>query len=434
MEEQLLQFIWRYQYFNRQGLCVETGEPLQVLFPGTLNTHQGPDFLNAHIRIGNTRWVGNIELHIAEADWHKHAHQDDPHYRNIILHVVWDNGPGDLPEKRQGEERKLPLLVLQHRVPKILLGKYEAWMNSRSFVACERHLRPVEERTWSSWKRRLLEGRLQRRVEGIRTFLAENHQHWEETTWWLMARNMGLPVNAGAFEAIARSLPVRLLARLRERPDRLEALLLGQAGLLEGDFTEEYPRCLQKEFYHLRRLYSLSPVHQPVLFLRMRPGNFPTVRLAQLATLLSQPFSWFALLREAQSPRDLARQLDITAGSYWDTHYGWEEASQATRASGFKRKRMGEQMKDSLLINTFIPLLYAYGSLRGEKALKEKARNWLEEIRPERNTATTGWTRLGVANHNAADSQALLELTTRYCGPKRCLECAIGTVLLGRAC
>jgi len=431
MKEQLLQFIWRFQYFNHQQLHTEDGEPLQIISPGTINTHQGPDFLDAGIRIGDTSWTGNIELHIHTSDWKKHAHQDDKNYRNVILHVVWENdlrSVGDLPAAADVAEgtvgRNIPLLVLQHRIPKLLLGKYAAWMNHRSFVACERQLPQADEKTWSDWKRQLLEERLHRRVLFIQGCLEQNNQHWEETVWWLLARNFGLPVNTASFEAIARSLPLRVLARHRNRVEQLEALLLGQAGLLEANFSEDYPLSLQKEFRYLRKKYRLPVIHPSGLFLRMRPGNFPAIRLAQLAGLLSLSTSWFARMKEADSPRELKQMMAVKTSPYWDDHYVLGKRSSPNP------KNLGEQMKASILINTCSPLLFAYGRLREEKAFLDKALRWLTEIPAEKNALVAGWGRQGIYSTNAADTQALLELKTRYCDPKKCLDCAIGNFLL----
>jgi uncharacterized protein DUF2851 len=419
MHEQLLQFIWRSQYFNSQDLCVETGETLQIMSQGEQNTHQGPDFLDARLRIGAISWVGNIELHVLASDWTRHAHEEDPLYNNIILHVVWEN---DRPGSQQ-----IPVLVLQDRVPKLLLGKYEEWMKSSFFVACERQVQQPEKRLWSAWKRELLGQRLQRKAVYIETCLRQNGQHWEETTWWLLARNFGLSVNAGSFESIARSLPLHILARCRGQVERLEALLLGQAGLLHRDFRDEYPRALQREFRYLQNKYRLPPIHQPVLFLRMRPDNFPTIRLAQLAGLLSRVSSWFARIKEADSPMALKEIMDCTASGYWDHHYLPEERS------AFRIKKLGEQMRSSLIINTCSPLLFAYGLLRGEKSFLDKAFRWLEQTRAEKNSQIAGWARLGVDSAHAADSQALLELRGQYCKARKCLTCAIGNILLGRA-
>ena len=463
MKEQLLQFIWRYQYFNRPKLYTETGEALQILSPGDLNTHQGPDFLNAAIRIGNTYWAGNIELHIKTSDWDRHAHQHDRNYRNVILHVVWEND--------MAAGGALPLLVLQHRVPKWLLGKYSEWMNHRRFIACEGQLPQVSGNTWEGWKQRLVEERLYRKSLFIRDALAETHQHWEEVTWWLLARNFGLPVNTGSFEAMARNLPISVLARHRGNVGQLEALLLGQAGLLEEAFGEEYPLFLQKEFRYLRKKYRLPAPSSPIFFLRMRPGNAPLVRLAQLAGLLSRCAAWFVTIKEADSPEDLKPLLRVTASAYWDRHYGWGTAGPGREAVGqtgmagnagdgmgkalagagdnrdgmgnalagarddgaVRPKRIGRQMMDSILINTAAPLLFAYGWLRGEKTLRDKALRWLAAIPPEKNALIAGWGHQGVYGKHAADTQALLELKTRYCDPKKCLQCAIGHFLLGEA-
>jgi hypothetical protein len=483
MKEQLLQFIWRYQYFYRPQLHTEAGEPLLILSPGEHNTHQGPDFLNASIRIGNTFWAGTIELHIRTSDWKRHSHQKDKHYSNVILHVVWEN---DVPAGAEGTEpigdsgmeadkigcahdaggsepvesngigdegmssgdgggsgliaeRNIPLLVLQDRIPKVLLSKYEEWMNNRSFVACERQLPQIGQSTWSAWKQQLLEERLYRKALFIRDCLEQNQQHWEETTWWLLARNFGFPVNTASFEAVARSLPLRLLARHTDRVEQLEALLLGQAGLLEGDFGEEYPLFLQKEFHYLRRKYRLPVIHPPVLFLRMRPGNFPAIRLAQLAGLLSLSTSWWATVKETDSPEELNGGLDVSASLYWNTHYGLERNSKATewKVQPFNKpsrpKNLGVQMKESILINTWSPLLYAYGWLRGEPVLQQKALRWLAAVPAEKNALVAGWGRQGVYAKTAMDTQALLELKTRYCDPRKCLECAIGNFLLSEA-
>ncbi|HZE83730.1 MAG TPA: DUF2851 family protein [Puia sp.] len=489
MTERLLQFIWRSQYFNHHELSLENGEALQIVRPGELNAHQGPDFSWAALRIGNTEWFGHIELHLLASGWTKHAHEGDKHYNNVILHVVWENDlpaggsaePAEVQRNGSGtqadepglkRDRNIPVLVLSHRVPKLLLGKYEEWMKSRAFVACERQLRagaaggpgnemPPQgnmEEVWASWKRRLLAERLQRKTMLIQEWLGQNNQHWEETAWWLMARNFGFPVNAGSFEAIARSLPLSILARHRHRPEQLEALLLGQGGLLEQEFSEEYPRWLQKEFRYLRGKYRLRPAHEPLLFLRMRPANFPGIRLSQLGCLLHSSGSWFTRTKEASSTAELKEMLSAAAGSYWDDHFTWGnapmgkagdragefgdgptgkmelrgEGGQPGRAEGRagRKKALGMSMKENIIINTLVPMLYAYGVLRSERSCREKALRWLGEAGAEKNSLLAGWARLGISGRNAADTQALLELKKQYCDPRKCLECAVGKALL----
>ena len=420
MKESLLQWIWQYQYFNAHDLQTIHGELLQISSPGQLNIHQGPDFLDARIKIGDTWWAGTIELHVAASDWEKHAHRKDKNYRNVILHVVWVN---DTETPALSGEREIPTLVLEHRVSKWLLQQYEAWMKSRDLVPCQQQLKNVDEKVWEGWKVRLAEQRLQRRAGVIAADLKVNHGHWEETCWWLMAKTFGGPVNGAAFEIIARSLPLATLARLGE--DQLEALLLGQAGLLEGSFQDEHPRRLQQEFHHLRVKYALPAHPVPAQFLRMRPGNFPTIRLAQLAGLLRGGAFWFSRCKETRSFEELKGLMEVTAASYWDDHYIPD------RPSARRVKRLSGGIKDSLLINVFIPLLYAYGMQRNEPELRERAMDWLRALPAEKNAVIERWKSLGVRCRHAGDSQALLELKKHYCDQKNCLQCAIGKDILG---
>ena len=267
-------------------------------------------------------------------------------------------------------------------------------MKSRLFVPCAAQLPQVGPAVWAPWKEDLLLQRLYQRTLVIRDWLATNRQHWEETTWWLMARSLGLPVNGSAFEAVAQSIPLRLMARYRSEPVRLKTLLLGQAGLLEPSL----------EYRFLQTKHHLKPISTPILFLRMRPAHAPARRLAQLAELFSTGESWFAKLRDADSPKELETAL---------------------QADG-----LGADMKRGILINAFVPVLFAYGVLRKEPACREKALAWLAAEKPEKNTRIAHWQRLGVPVLTAADSQSLLELKKRYCDCRRCLDCAIGQALL----
>ncbi len=427
MREELLHFIWRFRYFNQHELTTEAGETVWIHATGEPNVHQGPDFLRARISIGGILQEGPVELHVRTSDWHRHAHAGDIHYREVVLHVVWEN---DLEDSPGG----LSVLVLGHRTSKLLLGRYRQWMDCRSFIPCERRLPAVDAATRTAWLQQLLWRRLQHRAIFIRSCLEDNRQHWEQTTWLLMARSLGQPVNTAAFEAIGRSLPVRLLSRQGAQQARLEALLLGQAGLLVREFTEEYPRALQQEYRFCKVKYGLSVNRLPLSFLRMRPAHFPAVRLVQLAGLLNRSTSWFGNIRDAHSPRDLAALLDVTVTGFWDDHYqlASPHAHGSPRSPAARPKRMGEVMMTSLVINAFVPLLFAYGWLRGLPAYQENALRWLEEMGPEDNTIIAGWRRLGVPVTNAAVSQALLELKISYCNGRKCLDCSIGRHLLGQ--
>jgi hypothetical protein len=387
MREDLLQFIWRYSYFNQSSLFTEAGEELSVVSPGVLNTGAGPDFGNARIRIGGVLREGPVEVHIRASDWDRHGHSGDDNYRGVILHVVWeaDGGPPTIP-----------VLVLQDRVSKLLLAQYEGWMRNQLFVPCATRLPEVNEAVWLVWKDRLLQQRLRQRMLLVRSLLEQNRQHWEETTWWMVARSLGQPANGALFEAVARSVPFRVMARHRREPAVVKALLLGQAGLVGED----------PEYRWLRAKYGLTAPRGELRRVGMRPAHRPAERLGQLAELFVAGEGWFARIREAEDTRDLMDPL-CAAG-------------------------LGADAKRSILVNAFVPVLFAYGWLRGEPAMMEKALRWLREEDAERNGAITKWQRLGVAVSSAADTQSLLELKKHYCDNRRCLDCAVGRSLLGR--
>lgn len=419
MNERLLQFIWQFQYFNKGELACASGEKLEVLHVGQYNTNQGPDFTNAKLRIGNTVWAGTVELHIHTSDWKKHGHQHDRNYKNVVLHVVWED---------DGYANEIPVLELKTRVPKILLERYEGLMNASSFIACENCIHSVRDIVWKSWKERLLAERLLRKAKVVDAYLLRNNYHWEEVFWWMLARNFGLKVNADAFESIARSIPLTLLGKQKHQVHQLEAILLGQAGLLRGIFNEDYPRLLQREYSFQQRKHGISPVQHPLHFLRMRPGNFPTVRLAQLAMLIHHSNHLFSRIRDAQTIKDIRQWFDVTANEYWHYHYRFDETST------FKKKKLGMAMTDTIIINTIAPVLFAYGYYHRELQYQDKALQWLQDTPPENNGVVSGFEKIGISASNACDSQALLELKHEYCDKKNCLDCAVGNSILRSGC
>lgn len=419
MTERLLQYIWQFQYFNKKELQISTGESLAIIHPGQWNVHQGPDFLQATIKISETTWVGNIELHVQTADWFRHAHQHDKNYNSVILHVVWHH-------EDESRRTTIPLLALEDKVPKLLLSQYEDWMLNRFFIPCGQQVDTINDLTWIAWNERLVVERLQRKTATIQRYLHENNHHWEETFWWLLARNFGTKVNADAFEAIAKSLPVSILVRHKTQIHQLECLLLGQAGLLEKEFQEKYPRMLQKEYLFYKNKYKLNPIHEPIHFLRMRPENFPTIRLAQLSMLINQSSHLFSGLLETASVDNIKKLLDVRANDYWHYHYILDDPS------SYKPKRLGEIMADNIIINSIAPIIFAYGHIQNKFLYKEKALKWLREISAEKNSITTKFAQLGTFCKNAFDTQALLELKDNYCDKRRCLDCAVGNSILKR--
>ncbi len=415
MTERLLQFIWQFQYFNKGQLTTTTGETIQIIFPGNFNTDQGPDFSNAKIKIETTTLAGTIELHLKASGWKKHNHHYDKNYNNVILHVVWEN---DKPTTG------LPVLELKERVSKILLQQYEELMNSQGFIPCEKSISTVRPIILQSWKERLLAERLIRKSKIIDEYLAKNNHHWEEAFWWLLARNFGMKINADAFEELARSIPIKILAKHKNQIHQLEALLFGQTGLLNGKFIEEYPKMLQREYKFLKTKYGLTPIHQPVFFLRMRPGNFPTVRLAQLAMLINESSHLFSKIKEAGSVDKIKKWFEVSANDYWHYHYSFD------KPSPFKKKNPGTTMINNIIINSIAPVLFTFGHYHDEQQYKNKALIWLEEVKAENNSITKGFEKLGIENINARDSQALIELKNEYCKQKRCLDCAVGNAIL----
>lgn len=415
MNEKLLFYIWQHRYYNAGELATVAGEPLEVLSAGTFNRDQGPDFLQARIRLGGTYWAGHIEIHVRSSDWERHGHTSDPNYENVILHVVWVHDTGSGP---------LPVLELQGRVPLHLLERFTALMGHSGFIPCESRIAEIPALQWQHWKDRLVSERLDGKLEKINAWLRNNQYHWEETAWWITARHFGSLVNMDAMEAMAKSIPVSVLSKHRASLLQLEALLFGQAGLLRARTGDEYYTKLRKEYRHLSGIYRLRPIHMPVLFLRMRPDNFPTVRIAQLAALLHREGRIFNCIRAHAELPDLICQLRISAGDYWFDHYRFGERS------AYKEKRPGAGMMDSLVINSFAPLLFAYGRYHQLAHYRERAFRWLLQTPAEENRVIRGFREWGIVPLHAYESQALLQLKQDYCDQKRCLECGLGNYLL----
>jgi hypothetical protein len=414
--EKLLQFIWQFGYYNAANLHTTAGETLLVIFSGTLNRNSGPDFSGAKIRIGETTFYGNVELHLSTSDWIKHHHQSDTNYGNVILHVVFRHDK-DL-------NHSIPVLELEPRIATLLLDRYFDMMNAATFIPCSTMVSNVTPLVWMAWKERLVAERLVRKAAYILSLLEQKNYHWEEVLWWLTARSFGMKVNGDAFEAIARSVALNVLLRHKASIHQIEAILFGQSGLLNDSFDHEYPKMLQREYNFLQKKLLLHPAALPLQFMRMRPGAFPTVRLAQLAVFIQQSSHLFARMLDANSVLELKPLFAVTANDFWHYHYTLKQPSV------FKEKTLGADAVENILINTVIPVLFAYGLHHKEESHKEKAIQWLEELNVEKNTITKGFAQLGVKAATAHDSQALIELKNEYCTPKKCLDCAVGNALL----
>lgn len=422
MNERLLQFIWQFQHYNTKELTLSSGEPLKIISPGSWNHHQGPDFSSAKIRVGNTIWAGNIELHILASDWYKHAHDDDPNYQNIILHVVWQE---DTMVKDRFNQ-PVPTLVLSGRISGLLLDRYGQMMDTVRQVPCHHFLPGANELTWYSWKERLMVERLERKSGTIMKQLQETGNHWDEVFWRQLAMGFGSKTNAAFFEQVARSLPYSILQRHRNIPDELEALLFGQAQLLNKKRTDTYPQKLAKTYLHLQRKYKLISAGGQPAFLRMRPASFPTIRLSQLAMLIHLRENLFYQVRNIETIDNLMQLFHVKTSQYWNQHYRFDEP--ATQSL----KWVGRQMTVHLLINSIVPMVFTYGLEMKQQAYKDKTLQWLYSLEAEQNRITSYWQSAGIHNRCALDSQSLIELNTQYCVNKRCLDCAIGNKLLSQ--
>ncbi|MDQ2752084.1 MAG: DUF2851 family protein [Bacteroidota bacterium] len=423
LTERLLQFIWQFQYFNKQALLTTNEEGLSIIHPGTYNTNQGPDFLDAKIKRGNTIWAGNIEIHINASHWLLHQHQNDDNYNNVILHVVWS-------EDKKLNDRNgtpIPTFVIEPHVSKLMLEHYQRLMNEQGFVPCEHYLPVLSPLGWQSWQERLLIERLQKRAGLVFQRLKETGNHWEEVFWYQLARNFGAPVNSDAFESMAQSIPVSVLAKHKNQIHQLEALLLGQSNLLGEESNDDYVLLLQREYSFLKSKYKLKESPNMPVFLRMRPLNFPTVRLAQLAMLIHQSEHLFSKIVEAKESKDVVRLLNVTANDFWHYHY------QMNAASPYKPKALGETMAGIIMMNTVVPVVFAYGLYHNIQAYKDKAMEWLMQLKGEQNGVIKSWKLFDVNAGNALQTQALLELKKHYCDKRKCLDCAVGNKILKQA-
>ena len=416
MKEEFLHFIWKHQLCQKESLFTTDGDSLQISQPGFHNTHAGPDFFDARIRIGDTRWAGNIEIHQKASDWNKHGHQHDPVYRNTILHVVAEsdvqvyNDLGSI----------VPVLVIKW--PQWIENNYETLIKSHDWISCASLLYQVDPFRIRFFLNGIVVERLKQKIDTISNVLAETKEDWGETFYFMLARNFGLRENALPFEMVARSLPQSVLARHHDSLFQIEALFFGQAGLLGDElFGDEYYIELRKEYRFLAVKYGLKPIAGHIWkFMRMHPGNFPTIRLAQFAALVHHSRGLFTAVIEANNLEDLQQLFTITASEYWDTHYSFNKPSVN------KKKAFGDQIFRLIVINVVVPFYFLYGDNQNKLLLKDRALEILEHLPAENNSAINRWASAGIVAANALESQGLLQLQRNYCEPKRCLDCTIG--------
>lgn len=428
MPEAFLYFIWQFQYFTRTNLTTTDGEIVQVIHPGFRNYDAGPDFTNARLLINQVEWVGTVEMHSRTSDWLIHRHQHDRAYDNVILHVVWqDDTPVSGRRVDRANGTPLPTLELGLRTDATLVDRYHTLRNSPESIPCAGQFRSVSPLRITSMLDKTMLQRLERKAAGVRAVLDQTKGDWEETAYRLLAITMGFKVNADPMAQLSRALPLKAIRKHRDSLLQVEAMLLGTAGLLDNEQIDDYSRELEREYRFLSAKYGLADKQMAAhnwKWGKLRPANFPTLRVAQLARLVSLHSSLFSLFAGATEVKQLLEALQITSSDYWRSHYRFGKATEKAVPA------LGYSSAATIVINTVVPLLAAYAQQRGQPAYIDRAISLLEQLPAEKNHLTEGWDTLGLGIRTAFDSQAAIELYNEFCSVKKCLSCQIGASLL----
>jgi hypothetical protein len=420
MKEDFLHNVWQYKKFDFSNLKTVNGESIVIGNVGQYLQQTGPDFFNAQIIIGTQKWAGNVEIHIKSSDWYLHHHEKDSNYDTVILHVVWQH---DTPIFRK-DNSEIPTLELKHFVSEEVLVKYQALTSPKSWIYCENQIAAVDNFIVQNWKERLFFERLERKAIPIQKLLDETDNDWEAVLFCLLAKNFGLNTNGETFLKMAQFIPFSIIRKEGFEVENLEALFFGLTDLLPIEAEENYTKELKSRFTYSVQKYQLpKTILAPVQFFKHRPDNFPTIRLAQLAMLYHLQNNLFSRVIDIQKISDFYNLFNIETSTYWQTHY------QLDKESVKKRKRFSKSFIDLVIINTIIPLQFAYAKSLG-KEVTETIVELLQEIQPEKNTIVEKFQRFGLKSSNAFDSQSLLQLKNEYCNLGKCLQCSIGIQLL----
>jgi hypothetical protein len=420
MKEDFLHFLWKNRLFEPLKPHTSESESVEIIQVGRHNIHAGPDFFDARIRIGKTLWAGNVEIHLKSSDWNRHGHQSDPLYGNTVLHVVAEN---DVPVKNYAGS-VIPTIVITW--PLWIEYNFKALMEKHDWVNCASQLYKIDPFRIRYFLNGLAIERLRQKIEVISTMLENSKGDWSETFYHFLARSLGFRQNGDPFEMLARSLPLSVLQRHHQSIFQLEALLFGQAGLLNQEIVmDEYASLLRKEYEFLSQKYGIRPIAGHLWkFMRMHPLNFPTIRLAQFAAILHGSSGLFSAIMQLKNPDEYRLMFRSEISSYWNTHYTFIKSSKD------QKKSMGEEAFRLILVNVIVPFLFLYGERLGKQEFKDRALRIMEELPAENNTIVRHWLSAGIQAFNALESQALIHLHHEYCEPKRCLECSIGQRLI----
>jgi len=421
MKEEFLHYIWRFQKFQIHDMKTASDDEIQIISIGQYNTHAGPDFLDARIKIGNTLWAGHVEIHIKSSDWMLHGHQTNKDYDNVILHVVFDDDKKIF--RSSGSE--IATFSLKNRIFPKMEAQYLKLLNNKYWVPCQHQFHKISQIKKNIWYDRLLIERLEEKTQGIKLNLKMNNDDWEKTFFQTLAINFGLKVNKLPFELLAKSIDLNIISKHRDNEFQIAALLFGQSGLLDSDFKSEYPNKLKLEYSFLKQKFRLTPIKKESWkFLRLRPQNFPTIRIAQFAKLLFQETHLFSRMLAATSLTEIENIFKIELPYYWNTHFMFD------KPSNNRIKHLGKNTIQFIVINTIVPFLFLYGKSKGVSEYQDKAINLLETVKGESNSIIDNWKKLGENPTSAYNTQALIQLKNAYCNYKKCLNCSIGNSIL----
>ena len=423
--EMLLHYCWKHRLFPPAGLVTTGGLPVEVIDTGLHNHDAGPDFFNAKVKVDGVLWVGNIEIHSRASDWHRHGHDSDTAYDNVVLHVV-ENAD---TEVTTASGHNVPQVRMS--VPRHVSENYGELLSADRYPPCHRIVPRLPRLMLHGWMSVLQTERLEQKTRAINARLDRAGGSWEAAYFATLARNFGFGVNGDAFETWARHIPLTKAAHHRDDIFQTEAMFIGQAGLLDEDALpasnrseaaqDEYLARLRNEYQYLSHKFSLQPMDAGAWrFLRLRPQNFPYIRLSQMATLYYEHRTEMSRLLDCRTAEEAAELFKTHVTPYWQNHYTFGCASRKTA------KTLSAASANLLIINTAIPVLFAYGRYMQDESLCTRAMDMLEEMKAEDNNITRMWRECGIEVAHAGDSQALIQLKKGYCDRKDCLRCRIG--------
>ncbi len=422
MTEDLLHFIWKYKLLKPVDLFTTLNIPLKISKNGTHNTHAGPDFNDARIKLDDTDWAGTIEIHKKSSDWFLHNHHTDKAYDNVILHVVYEHDKEVYNSKKQ----QIPCFELKNYLSVNVLTQYENLHQNKQQIPCGSLFMEVPEIIREPWLERMLIDRLEAKTNFVQELFTISKNNWDETFYLLLCKNFGFHINNDAFLQIGKSIPLTILLKHTNSITQVEALLLGQSGLLNEVAQDAYTKEVCKEYNYLKHKYKLIPIPHNLKFLRLRPKNFPTIRLAQLAGFILNYQHTFSKIVEANTMEGVKNLFSISVSDYWKTHYTLNQEST------FEEKNIGQASIENILINTVCPLLFFYGKAKKDESLIEKAIKWYYKLKSEKNNITKLFEHVSFKPKQAAHSQALIQLYTNYCIHKKCMQCSMGVFILSK--